>query len=360
MEVRVYSPELQLIGIVGNYISLIWNRKYSSAGSFELHLPATDENIRYLQRGNVIAYRGAVEAGIIESLLIHQDSAKNELTAKGRFLESYLDRRVIHGEKLGDYSYASYTYTDDYTEKAMRQLITTFADFPLLELGEEKGFTDKITFQATFQNLLKYEGKLADSANLGFRCLPDFANKKIIFDIYKGVDHSENQSERARVTFSDEYRNLSSSDYTENDQLLKTVCYVGGQGDGSDRVWVSVGDTSETGIERREVKLDATDINPENMTDAEYRAQLEERGRALLENTDILVKSFESKTIPNGNFKYKEHYDLGDIVTIKKTNWNVATDLRITEITETYEHGKQEILPTFGNPLPTTIDWEDK
>lgn len=361
MELRVYTPQLQFLGVVENYISLLWNRKYSSAGDFELHVPVTNGNISYLTRGNVVAYLGAVEAGVIESIQIQQDSKKNELIAKGRFLESYLDRRVIHGAKLGDYSYASYNYSNDFTEKAMRQLVTTFAsDIPLLELGEEKGFTDKITFQVTFQNLLKYEGKLADSANLGFRCAPDFDNRKIVFDVYKGLDHSENQSDRVRVTFSDAYRNLSSSDYTENDQLLKTVCYVGGQGEGSERVWVVVGDDTLDGLARREVKLDATDINPEGLTDAAYRTQLQERGKALLENTDILVKSFESKTIPDGNFKYKTHYDLGDIVTIRKDNWGISVDLRITEVTETYEHGKMEILPTFGNPLPDTIDWEDK
>lgn len=359
MEVRVYNPQLQLMGVVEDFISLLWNRKYNTAGDFELYVPITSDNVRYFVRGNIVAYLGAAEAGVIESLEAQQDNKKNQMIIKGRFLESYLDRRLIYtGDPTQKVSH-TVNYSGN-TETAMRSLITNAAAIPLLELGEIKGFTDTITFQATFQNLLKYESKLAQSASLGFRCIPDFVNKKIIFDIYKGLDHSESQSDRVRVTFSDSYNNIDSADYTENDQLLRTVCFVGGQGEGAEREWVIAGDNALTGLERREVRLDATDVSPDDLTTEQYREKLAERGRSLLEDDDILVKSFECQTIPDGNFIYKEHYDIGDIVTIKKESWNISVDLRITAITETYEHGKAEINPTFGNPLPDTIDWEDK
>jgi len=359
MEVRVYNPSLQLQGIVENFTSLMWNRKYSDVGSFELHAPVTVDNVNYLQLGNIISHEDAIEAGVIEDIHATQDSKKNELIIKGRFLESYLDRRLIYGEPYESGGNEPFNFSG-YTETAMRTIITNAVPIPLLELGTVKGFTDEITFQATYQNLLKYEIKLAESASLGFHCIPDFSEKKIIFDIYKGLDHSESQSDRVRVTFSDGYQNITSSDYTANNQLLKTVCYVGGQGEGSARVWVIVGDDTLTGLARREVKLDATDISPDGLTTQEYKAKLREQGRALLEEQDILVNSFECSTMPDGNFKYKEHYNLGDIVTIKKESWGLSTDLRITEISEIYEHGKATIVPTFGNPLPDTIDWEDK
>lgn len=354
MEVRVYNSQLQLQGIIEKYISLIWNRKYSAAGTFELHVPVTENSINYLKRGNIVSYLGSTEAGVIESIVIKQGVKENKLTVKGRFLESYLDRRLIYTPNTHVYNYSGSV------ELGMRTLISNVAPIPLLELGEIKGFEEQITFQATYQNLLKYESKLADSAALGFRCIPDFSAKKIVFDVYKGINHTENQSETVRVIFSDDYKNINTATYTENDQLLKTVCYVGGNGEGQNRTWVVVGNTTLTGLERREVKLDATDISQEGLTNEQYEAKLEQRGIDLLENKDILVKSFECDTIPNGNFKYKLHYDLGDIVTVKKVNWGVSVDLRITEITETYERGKVTIVPTFGNPLPDTIDWEDK
>lgn len=355
MEIRVYDPQLQLVGIIENYSSLLWNRKYSATGDFELHVPIVNDVFNYLVRGNIISYNGAVEAGVIESIQITQETTNNEYIAKGRFLESYFDRRLVYN------TFANPTYNySGLVEVAMRTIIENAAEIPLLELGELQGYTEEITFQATYQNLLTYESKLADSATLGFRCTPDFVDKKIIFNVYKGLDHSENQSDRVRVTFSDEYKNLNSVVYTENDQLLKTVCYVGGQGEGDEREWVIVGDNASTGLERREVRLDATDISPDDITYSEYRDLLTQRGVDLLENQDILIKSFECKTIPNGNFIYKMHYDLGDIVTLKKESWGLSIDLRITAVTEVYEHGTMKIEPTFGNPLPDAIDWEDK
>lgn len=355
MEIRAYTPQLQLIGIIDNYSSLLWNRKYSNTGSFELHVPVTSDNLTYLERGNIVAYPGAVEAGVIESIIAEQNESNSQLIVKGRFLESYFDRRLVYNT----FESPAYNFTGR-VEVAMRTLIQNAAEIPLLELGELKGYTEEITFQATYQNLLKYENKLADSAALGFRCIPDFSNKSIVFDVYKGLDHSEGQSERVRVVFSDEYKNLNSATYTENDQLLKTTCFVGGQGEGSSRVWVKAGDHTLTGLERREVKLDATDVSPDGLTTAQYKEKLLQRGTALLEDTDILVKSFECETIPQGNFVYKEHYDIGDIVTVKKEKWGVSIDLRITEITETYEHGKTTVVPTFGKALPDTVDWEDR
>ena len=359
MEIRAYDPELKLQGIIENFTSLIWNRKYSESGTFELYVPVTPDNVNYLQLGNIISHHDAIEAGVIEDIHASQDSKKNQLIVKGRFLESYLDRRLIYGEPYQTGGHAPFNFSG-YTETAMRTIITNAVPIPLLELGTVKGFTDEITFQATYQNLLKYEIKLAESASLGFHCIPDFSEKKIIFDIYKGLDHSESQSDRVRVTFSDGYQNITSSDYTVNDQLLKTVCYVGGQGEGSERTWVIAGDDTLTGLTRREVKLDATDVSPDDLTTEEYKAKLLERGRALLKDQDILVNSFECTTEPDGNFKYKEHYDLGDIVTLKKESWGLSVDLRITGITEIYERGRAAIVPTFGNPLPDTIDWEDK
>lgn len=355
MEVRVYEPTgLLLQAIIENFTSLIWHRKYSAAGKFEFHVPATDYNIAVLPLGNIISFAGAAEAGVIEDIKIEQNNKKNELTVKGRFLESYFDRRLIYGTNTASYNFSGLV------ETGMRELVVNAAPIPLLELGEVQGFTECVTFQATYQNLLKYESQLADSIGIGFRCSPDFVNHKIIFNLYRGLDHSINQSERVRVVFSEEYKNINRAVYKENDQLLKTVCYVGGQGEGSERVWVVVGDDTLTGLERREVRLDAADIDPTDLTEVEYEAKLAQRGEQLLANDDIMVDSFECDTIPTGNFVYKNHWNLGDIVTLQRESWGLSKNIRITEITEAYEHGKATITPTFGSPLPDTIDWEDK
>lgn len=347
MELRIYDASMNFKGLIENQTSVQWNRKYYDCGSFELHCPVTKNNQSLLQRGNLVWIRGAAEAGVIENITIQQDDYQNELTVKGRFLESYMSRRLIR---------PTYDAQSKRVEVAMREILTNAVAIPLVQLGELNGYEDTVTFQATYKNLLDYEINLAKYANYGFRFRPDFTNKTITFEIYKGLDRTFQQNERNRVIFSDSYNNIQQAQYTLNDQLLKTVCYVGGEGQGSARTYVVAGDDSLTGLDRREVFLNASDVSSEGLTTQEYQDALMQRGETELQH-DALSSSVECTTNASGNFKYKTNYDLGDIVTIRKENWNLEIDLRITELTEVYEYGAMTVSPTFGTPLPTIIDW---
>lgn len=422
MQLRIYDDELNFLGITENQTSVIWTRKYYESGEFSVVLPITDDNIRLYQIGNIVAKRDSIEAGVIEDLQIHESFDSHTITASGRFLSSYMDRRLIRPR---------YTF-DGLVEVAMRNILDNAESIPLVELGELQGFTDTVKFQATYKNLLAYETKLAKAAALGFRFRPDFENKKIIFEVYRGLDKSRNQTDRAFVEFSDRFDNLENAEARLNDQLYKNVAYVGGQGRGDERVYTRVGDNTLEGLARRELFVDAKDIQEEDVgeepvmgeipeqprtsdymiertaTDGdgntftyeyfdrsaynqaynvwlveknriireynnahafwqsevvrarrEYLIALETRGRQKLEEC-LFSNAIECGIIPLGNFEYKRDYDLGDIVTVRKYNWNYENVARITEISEVYEHEIMTVVPTLGDALPEVVDWEDK
>ena len=345
MEIRVYSRDLRFQGVSENQTSVVWTRKYFEAGEFEIHTPITPDNVNLYRMGNLVWLQGAVEAGVIEDLKYDETPTTNSMIVKGRFLESYMDRRIIH---------QTVNFTGR-TEVAMRQLLSGIEyAIPYVELGTLKGYTDTISFQCTWKELLKFESKLAMASNLGFRFKPDFNAKKIYFEVYKGLDRTRSQHVRSFTEFSDDFDNLNSATYTINDQLEKTVAYVAGEGEGSARRIVIVGDTTGIGYDRRELFVDAKDISSEDITDA----ALTQRGYDKL-NENMASNSLECVTVPLGNFNYKVDYDLGDVVTTRKTNWGVGQNLRITEIQEVYEHGAMQVVPTLGNPLPTTLSTED-
>lgn len=348
MELRVYDAEMNFLGVSENQKSLIWTRRYFESGEFQAVLPLTDENIRLYQMGRLVSYKGADEAGVIENVEMRENSTEHTITASGRFLTSYMDRRLIR-PRLN---------FSGLTEVAMRKILTDAVPLPRVELGELKGYTETIRFQATYRNLLEYETKLAISAGIGFRFRPDFENGVIYFELYKGLDRTRHQSDRAFVEFSDKFDNLNEVFRRTNDQLYKNVGYVGGEGEGTERVFVTVGDDSLTGLERREVYIDARDLTSDDLTQQEYYDVLRRRGEDKLAE-DIFSDSFECITTVGGNYAYKKDYDLGDIVTVRKTNWNVSLDLRITELSEVYERGIATVTPTLGTALPTKIDWED-
>lgn len=346
MEIRIYNRDLHREGQIENQISLIWTRKFYEPGTFELHAPITDENLSLLQKRNIVGKKGSAEAGIIEDIEKEESDIKNEITVKGRFLSSYMDRRLI--KRTVNFS--------GLIEVAMRQLYSGAVAIPLVVLGDLNGFTPRAEFQVTMKNLLTYESKLSRAGAIGFRFRPDFVGRQIIFETYQGKDRTMTQHTNNRVIFSEDYNNLNNAIYRYNDQNLKTYAIVGGQGEGDARVYYDLGGGS--GYDLREVFVDAKDINPDGMTTAQYKAELLQRAQEAL-NEAIVSETLECETEAAINFTYKEDYDLGDVVTVRKKKWDLYMNQRITEISEVYEYGGMTVVPTFGDPLPESIKWDE-
>ena len=346
MEIRIYDRELKFRGIVEQFTSLLWHRFYNSTGDFELKCPIIPENVRLLTLGSIVYVRGKDEAGVIESVNYNANGQGLTMTIKGRFLDCYMTRRLIPTMNF-----------EGLAEVGMRDAFEACTEIPLVELGELQGFTEEVTFQVTYyENLLKYEQNIAQGAAFGYRFRPDIDAKKIFFEIYKGQDHTINQTERPRVVFSDEYDNMITADLTENDQLYYNICIVGGQGEADYKTFVTVGDDESTGLDRRELYYEATDVLSNGLTWEQYLEALKQRGQVELDNHP-LARSFECKVIPDSNFIYRKDYDVGDIVTVQKTAWGVSEDLRLTEVSEAYEHELPTVTLTFGTPLPSVINW---
>lgn len=347
MEVRFYNSDMDFLGVMENQTSLTWTRKFYEPGKARLFAPLTKENLALTQLGNLIWMRGCSEAAVIEDRIIEESATRSQIEVTGRFISSYMDRRLIRPKV---------TFSGK-VEVGMRKLLSDAVAIPRVELGTLNDFSETVSFQATYKNLLAYETKLSMCSNIGFRFRPDFNEKAIYFETYKGVDRSKSQGVNHRVVFSESYDNLNEMSFRENEQAFKNVVYVGGTGANDERIYVSFGD--ETGLARRELFVDARDITwEEGMTESQYEEKLIQRGHEKLTGYQK-INTINCLTNANANFVYKTDYDLGDIVTVHKKNWGITVDLRITEIEEIYERGVMRVSPVFGSVLPESIDWGD-
>ena len=345
MELKVYTEDLERVGQADNARSVVWTRRYYEPGEAEISLPLTKANLALFRKGRIIGRKGRKEAAIIEDLEITESEDDAVMVAKGRFLSSYLGRRITG---------ATTTYTGTY-EATMRAVIQACTPIPRLDLADPAGYTETVKFQATRKNLQALLTKLAKASEIGYRVTPDFRNRRLIFETYKGVDHTIAGD---RVIFSEEFGNLTNSTYKYSAINYANVAVIGGEGEGADRVIVTI-DDGQTGLDRYEVFVDAKDIRKEDgMTDAEYEALLLKRGEEKLREAAI-SESIECETDGNAGFKYLEDYDLGDVVQVRKKGWSLTMSARLTEIKECYENGALTIIPTIGIPLPETLDLED-
>lgn len=351
-----YDKNLNRLGVIDVFRSLIWTRKYYECGTFEIHAPLNARNLQLLAENNILSKReyrsknGQIEktqskeSGIVEYIAI--DDTVNEITAKGRFLSSLMDRRAIK-------TVVNFNGT---TEAGMRKLVQIVTPMPFVTLGALNGFTEKVRFQVSYKELYTYMCKLSRYSDIGFNIRADFKAKKFFFETYKGQDKTENQHERSQVIFSEVHKNLNGVSYVFSNQNTKTCAIVAGEGEGTARTLVTVGGGS--GWDLREVIVDARDVQKGDMTTAEYTETLKQKGNEKLAGYGV-VEAMEAQTKPFVNFVYREHYDLGDIVTVKKIMWGIEMDKRITEIQEIFEDGGFDIVPTFGDPLPEKVDLDD-
>lgn len=352
-QVKVYGTDLMRKGVIDVYRSLIWTRKYKEAGTVELHAALTRRNLELLQKENILTMTGTVESAIIEGVSV--DDFSNEITVTGHMLSAALSRRGIK---------TVVNVSDETYEDIMHKLVDIAAisndnPLPSLTLGGKKGLGERVTLQVSYKELYTYLTKLSACSNLGFRIRGDYKEKKYYFEVYEGKDHSKNQRENKRVIFSEIYRNLNKATYTTNSQNYKTHAVVFGDGEGINRTILEATiEPDADGWQRREVMVDARDISRDNLTEEQYLEALMQRGREKLAEYGI-VECLEAVTLPNMNFTYKEDYDLGDIVTVNKRAWGITMNKRITEVQEIYENGGLSIVPSFGDPLPDTVDLSD-
>ena len=352
IEVRVYDCNLNFLGIIDNYTSLIWTRKYFEPGNFELHCPMTENNLALISAGNLVLKRDCVEGGVIEDIQYTASSSSVEAVIKGRFLSSYFDRRVVRGNQF---------YSGN-VETAMFQFYGKCTAIPLIELGSTHGWGETTTFTANYMLLSKIESNLSKQYNIGYRVRPDTVNKKLIFELYKGIDRTVGQTVNSRVIFSEDYDNLNSTTYQYNDQTEKTLVIAHAQyttttsegGNTTEDIYVELGGGS--GLNLRETYIEGQVQATQDMTKEQFTEALKMSAKNSL-NSNSKTESFDCTIGTNVNFIYKKDYDLGDVVTVQKKDWSIARDLRITELQEVYEHEYMTVTPTLGNPLPTSIDW---
>lgn len=355
MDLYIYNRNLELQNVMDTYGSLRWVRRYSECGEFELHCPFTLENLQLLAQDNLIRKKDSDEIGFIEYRNIKKDETdKENLVIKGKLGEGYLNRRIVWGREILNTTY----------ELAMRTLVDKNCINPTdasriintLILGDLGSFPGGISFQVSYQNLLKVVESLCLEAELGNRVRFDKDLKKLKYEIFKGLDRTSGQTVNTQCIFAKEFDNILEQEYTDSIMDYRNVALVGGIGEDADRRLVTVG--SGTGLDRFEAFNDqkglSNMVDNVAMTEPEYLALLSSKGNETLAETKK-VQTFENGVNLNSNLRYKVDFDLGDIVTCMSKKWGITIDSRINEIEEVYEESGMEVNIVFGKEMPRTI-----
>lgn len=333
------------IGTIDDYISFIWTRRYYAPGDFELCVAINDSNCSLLKKDYYIMRDDADDVGIIERVSRSFDAdGKQVMVASGRFLVSILARRII----------ANQIQVSGTVENCVKQLINVSAinpsisarKIPGLQFGEFTNHSATMQQQFTGQNLLEAVQDICKNYETGMRIkLTD--DNKFSFYLYDGVDRSYNQDANPYVVFSNEYDNLESSQYEESYQSIVTDVLVAGEGEGEQRKTVWAHKSVNSGLSRYELYQDARNAstNDGEISESVYYAQLKEEG---FEQITSITQAFAGEVNWN-NYDLGSDVDIGDIVVIENTRWQIGMNARIVEIIESVnESGVYSAIPTFA------------
>lgn len=354
------------LGEINKYTSLIWPDKYNGYTTFELNAPVTPENRNLFKQGNII-WCGGDNACVIE--IINSDKDENgqkTYKVKGRTLEMLLTTRIIWG---------TYSCVNKYSSTAMYEIVDkqcvnptdSYRKIPFLECAEDEQLGKIISFQKTGGEVYDSIESIATDAELGFDVLFRPREKKLIFKVTEGIDRTimpASGDASNLVIFSTDLEDILSSSYYTNDQDVKTLAYVAGEGEGSERTYIISGNAATKGLLRREMYIDARDLQSEitnedgtitKINEDDYRDMLNDRGTEKLAEC-IKTESFEAKmrVIGNVQYKYGIDYNKGDKVLIQDVELGVQVIGKITEISENYDD-EYELIITFGYSYPTLI-----
>lgn len=337
----IFDRDLNFLGVIDEFISLRWRRKFFEAGEFELVVAPYQNNIKLLQKDNLIMRSEYTEAAVIDTKSYSDDGKNVQLSVAGNFASYFLKRRIV--KKILNYK----GNVIDGQKLLLRNMTPLTENF---EIEPTSISSDYVEFQCSYENVYEYMKKLSKIGLVGFRLVPNIENKIYRFENYVGLDRTSNQSLNERYCFSKDRNNCSKVNYTDTLVDKCNSVLVGGAGEGSNRVLVEVKEEGATGFDLFETFLDAKSESNNNLSDTDYKSILRTKGQEKLSSE---TKSIEVTVISND---YKNKWDLGDIVNIEDKESDIFDKKMITEVEEVIENGTKTVYPTFGNPLPEKIE----
>ena len=338
--IRIIDTNFNFKGMIDDYSSFYFVRNYYQAKEFQLVCSCKYKEIL---KDEDIIFIDPKKPLIIESIII--DESKNQITIKGRDIKSILERRITvpavgqaHDSFKGNAEdvIKHYVETNAVNPVDKKRIINQLIIAPTTHKGQI------LNWQSRYKYLNSEITSICKTTGLGWEITLDLVNNKFVFDVIEGKDLTNSKQ---KVIFSEDFNNITDVIKTNDSKNYKTMGYVAGQGEGENREVKEVFKNNDIGLDRRELFIDARDIE-ENQD-----GKLTDRAEAKLKNFDYITST--ESTVSNTNFIYQKDWNLGDIVIRKSDSY--FENLRVREVTEVYEKDFK-IDVVLGDVIPNAIE----
>lgn len=322
---------LARVGWVDVWVSLYWDSPYYSAGGFTLEVRPTTENLQLLQEGRWLVRSDETPRIPMRICARANQNEDANLVVTGYPATWLLSRRC-----------SAVAVKNQNAEQAMRSLVSAMQPWPRLALGTAYGFDTVFDKQTSGGSVFDYCQTIGQACDLGFRIILDGkgADRRLLFECFRPAYDPNNR-------YSPQWGNLLNPGWSFADTDYANVALVQGAGEGEARATVWVGDVNSTGADRREVYIDARDVQPdedsgETTTSPSYLQKLADRGgKKLLEQ------------LRTGSIEFDVEDDalrVGDVLSVSLPQLSYTAMVRVVDIiTESQSSGTTRTI-RLGTP----------
>jgi hypothetical protein len=265
MELYILDSDYQILGMIDEAESVLWNKRYNDAGEAEIYIPCSSEYLSMLRRGNYVYRYDDDMFCKISKVEIESDAENGDyIVATAPDIFNILAGRVVrwkvaYSGTVGEF--IKKVLTDNAITPANGQ---THRKIPKLTFDDRNiaEFSEKIETSAFADDLAQLVLTTCKAHNIGFRLSYDIREDKLVFRLYRGKNKASTTGGEY-VEFSSAYSNIISSRYSEDDAQYKNVVYVGYKSANKDDETIYLysypSDEQEiTGEKRREIYVDGS------------------------------------------------------------------------------------------------------
>jgi hypothetical protein len=331
VECRIYSPTLDLVSVIFSFNSLLWEEKYNDVGTAQLVIPRDSSYFTAMNTGN---YIGIPESDTLMRIHSIQDQDDTIWCYAS-------EAKIILDEKI----YAKTTVCDGNVEETLKDRVQEFIDIGFMpdeiEVAPSIGLPGITKSECVYFSLGQISRRWCGNVGYGYKMVFDKTRKKLIYTIYSGSD-------KTNVKVSNNFGNLYNYKSSVSDMNYRDCFYIGGEGEGANRVFAFGGYYSDPKT-RREVFIDAKNVvRQEGQDDQDYATTL------IIHGMDMLSEMYnrtQSLTFDVDPYLFGEEIFLGDIITCITRSGDRIVQLPITEYSIIYENNTKKVSIVVGTQV---------
>ena len=355
--------------VIDGFNSIIWTERYYGDSEVELVVPVNASMLQNCRLGTFIGLDDSDEVMILETMNIKDGALK----FTGISILPWLNNRFIRvspahedrywyisggtpGKTLWDIVNGMCVVGSPYlVDATMGVANAAQLAIPGLGLHNYDTVGDPISVGVPYGPVYDAMKEIATTYQVGMQITLDSVTDTSFFlgfRSYRGLDRTSDQIDNPSVRFSPQMDSFTNIEELQSIAALKTLVYAFAPGNPDGLATTpgvsALSGSQYTGFDLRALLVFAEDITTDMVggSSASLVNILNSRAHDAI-TTNHFIKSVDGEIVPDNQFKYGVHYNLGDVIEVQG-NTGVVQTARITEYIRSQDDSGEKAYPTVA------------